>query len=139
MDSMLDAGTEERIAEKSTGELINDLTTQLSHLARTEVQLAMREGREKVRHAGVGAVTSAVSGVLAFYGGAAVLAGVVLLLALAVPAWTAALIVGAVVLAVAGVGALIARGQPRRSAPMPSASVESAKEDLHMVREATKR
>ncbi len=62
-----------------------------------------------------------------------------LLLALAVPAWVAAMIVGAVVLLIAGVAALVAKKQFTKSAPMPSEAVDSAKEDVQVVKEAAKR
>ncbi len=125
--------------EKSTAELVHDLTEQFSHLARTEVRLAVREVRDKAKHAGVGVASIGIAGVLAGYGTAIVLAGVVLLLALALPAWVAAMIVGGAVLLVAGVAALVARGQFAKSAPMPSGAVESAKEDVATVKEAARR
>jgi hypothetical protein len=70
---------------------------------------------------------------------AVVLAGVVLLLALVLPAWIAAMIVGGALLLAAAVAALVARGQFRKSAPMPSAAVEEAREDVAVVKEAMKR
>lgn len=127
--------------DKSTGELVKDLTEQLGRLTRNEIELAMRETRRKGRHAGLGAVSAGAGGVLALYGGGAIMAGIVLLVAraLAVPTWGGALIVGAVTLVGAGIAALIARAQLRRAAPLPSASVESAKEDVQTVKEAARR
>jgi Flp pilus assembly protein TadB len=123
-------------AEKSTSELVRDLTDQVSHLARTEVTLAVRELKGKAKHAGVGAAVAGAGGVLAFYGGAVLVVACVLLLALVLPAWAAALIVAGVLFAVAGVAMLVARKELRRSAPMPSPALESAKEDIHAVKEA---
>jgi Flp pilus assembly protein TadB len=123
-------------AEKSTAELVRDLTDQVSHLARTEVTLAVRELKGKAKHAGVGAAVAGAGGVLAFYGGAVLVAACVLLLALVLPAWAAALIVAGALFAVAGVAMLVARKELRRSAPMPSPALESAKEDIHAVKEA---
>lgn len=122
--------------EKSTAELVRDLTDQVSHLARTEVTLAVRELKGKAKHAGVGAAVAGAGGVLAFYGGAVLVAACVLLLALVLPAWAAALIVAGALFAVAGVAMLVARKELRRSAPMPSPALESAKEDIHAVKEA---
>lgn len=123
-------------AEKSTSELVRDLTDQVSHLARTEVTLAVRELKGKAKHAGVGAAVAGAGGVLAFYGGAVLVAACVLLLALVLPAWAAALIVAGALFAVAGIAMLVARKELRRSAPMPSPALESAKEDIHAVKEA---
>jgi hypothetical protein len=139
MSSMPDVDLDKPLDEKSTGELVKDFTAQLSHLTRTEVQLAMREARDKAKHAGLGAATAGVGGVLAFYGGAAIVAGLVLLLALAMPAWVAAMIVGAAAFAAAGIAALIARAQLRRAAPLPSESVDSVEADVAAVKEAAKR
>ncbi|HEY0449694.1 phage holin family protein [Actinophytocola sp.] len=139
MSSISDVGAEKPIGEKSAAELVHDLTEQFSHLARTEVRLAVREVQDKAKHAGKGAASIGLAGVLAGYGVAVVLAAVVLLLALVLPAWAAALIVGAVLLLAAGIAALVARKQFRQGAPMPSEAVESAKEDIQVVKEAVRR
>jgi membrane protein len=139
MSSTTDVGADKPVGEKSTAELVRDLTEQFSHLARTEVRLAVREVQDKAKHAGIGVAGFGVAGVLAFYGGAIVLAGLVMLLALAVTAWVAAMIVGAAVLLGAGVAALVAKGQLKKSAPMPSEAVDSAKDDVQAVKEAAKR
>ena len=123
-------------AEKSTSELVRDLTDQVSHLARTEVTLAVRELKGKAKHAGLGAAVAGAGGLLAFYGGAVLIAACVLLLALVLPAWGAALIVAGVLFAAAGVAVLVARKELRQSAPMPSPALESAKEDIQAVKEA---
>ncbi|MGB3439287.1 MAG: phage holin family protein [Actinophytocola sp.] len=122
--------------EKSTAELVHDLTDQMSRLARTEVTLAMRELKSKAKHAGVGAAFAGAGGLFAFYGGGVLVAACVLLLALALPAWAAALIVAGVLFVIAAVAVLVARKQLKQSAPLPSPSVESAKEDIQAVKEA---
>lgn len=124
--------------DKSTAELVRDLTDQMSRLARTEVTLAVREMKSKAKHAGVGAAFAGAGGLFAFFGGAVLVAACVLLLALALPAWAAALIVAGALFVIAGIAVLMARAQLRQSAPMPSPSVESAKEDIHAVKEARK-
>jgi Flp pilus assembly protein TadB len=125
--------------EKSTAELVRDLTDQVSRLARTEVTLAIREVKGKAKHAGVGAAIAGAGGVFAFYGGAVLMAAFVLLLALVLPAWAAALIVAGALFVVAGISMLVARKQLKQGAPMPSPAVESAKEDIQAVKEARKR
>lgn len=139
MNSIAESGPDKQAGEKSTGELVHDLTEQFTHLARTEVRLAMHEVQDKVKHAGIGAASIGAAGVLAGYGLAIVLAGVVLLLALVLPAWIAAMIVGVVLLLIAGVAALVARGQFRKSSPMPSEAVEEARRDVQVVKEAVQR
>ena len=139
MSSISDVGGREPAGDKSTADLVRDLTEQLSHLARTEVRLAVREAREKARHAGLGVASLGAAGVLAGYGGAVVLAGLVLLLALAVPAWVAAMIVGVVLLLAAGAAAFVGKRQLAKGSPMPSVALEEAREDIEAVKEATRR
>jgi Flp pilus assembly protein TadB len=122
--------------EKSTANLVHDLTEQVSHLARTEVELAARELKRKAKHTGVGVGVAGAGGLLAFYGGATLIAACVLLLALVLPAWGAALIVAGVLFAAAGIAMLVARKQLKQGAPMPSPTLESAKQDIQAVKEA---
>jgi membrane protein len=122
--------------QKSTAELVHDLTEQVSRLARTEVTLAARELKDKAKHAGLGAAIAGAGGVFAFYGGATLVAACVLLLALVLPAWGAALIVAGALFAAAGLAMVVARKQLRQSAPVPSPVLESAREDIQAVREA---
>jgi Flp pilus assembly protein TadB len=131
------SATTDHHAERSTAELVRDLTEQVNHLARTEVTLAVRELKTKAKHAGLGAAIGGAGGVFAFYGGGVLVAAFVLLLALVLPAWAAALIVAGVLFAVAGVAVLVARNQLRQSAPpVPEQALESTKEDVHAVKEA---
>lgn len=123
-------------SDKSTADLVRDLVEQVNHLARTEVTLAVRELKGKARHAGLGAAVAGAGGLFAFYGGAVLVAACVLLLALVLPAWAAALIVAGVLFAVAGIAVLVARKQLRQGAPMPSPAVESVKDDIQAVKEA---
>jgi hypothetical protein len=126
--------TTDHHADKSTAELVRELTEQVKHLTRTEATLAVRELKGKAKHAGLGAAIAGAGGVLAFYGGGVLVAAIVLLLALALPAWAAALIVAAVLFAAAGIAVLVARKQLKQSAPVPSPALEHAKEDIQAVK-----
>lgn len=139
MSSTTDVGANKPVAEKSTAELVNDLTSQVGHLVRTEVRLAAREAQEKAKHAGFGIAGIGAAGLLGLYGLAAVLAGIVLLLAMVMPAWGAAMVVAAALFLAAGIAVLVARKQFRKGSPMPSDAVDSAKEDVHVIKEAAKR
>ena len=88
--------------ERSLGELFGDLTRQLSTLIRQEFQLARTEMTDKAATAGKNVGFIAAGGVLAYAGLLAIIAGIVLALALAIPAWLSALIVGIVVAIIGG-------------------------------------
>lgn len=140
MSSITDVGAGKPAAEKSTAELVNDLTNQFSHLARTEIRLAARETQEKAKHAGVGLAGFGTAGLLALYGVGAVIAGVILLLAMVVPAWAAAMIVAGALFVAAAIAALVGRRQFRRGTPpLPSDAIDSAREDVHVLTRAAKR
>jgi uncharacterized membrane protein YqjE len=83
------------------GEMVTQLAEQVSRLIREELRLAQAEMAQKGKRAGLGAGMFGGGGVAALYGIAALLAAIVLALALVMPAWAAALVVGAVLLAVA--------------------------------------
>jgi hypothetical protein len=89
--------------EASVGELVRGATEQISRLVRDELALARAEMAQKGKWAGVGAGLLRGGGPVALYG----VAAVVLVLAEVMPRWLAALVVALVLLAVAGVPALL--------------------------------
>ena len=127
-------------ADRSTAELVQQMSEQVSRLVREELRLAQLELAHKGRRVGIGAGLFGGGGLLAVYGLAAVIAGLALLLALVVPAWAAALIVGGVLLGVAGVLALLGKNQVQGAAPpAPQQTIDSVKADVDMVKERAHR
>jgi Putative Actinobacterial Holin-X, holin superfamily III len=131
---------EDNRRDRSTGELVQQLSEQVSRLIRDELRLARLELSDKGKRAGIGAGLFGGGGLLGAYGVAAVIAAVALALALVLPAWAAALIVGAVLLAAAGLLALLGRNQVRRATPpVPQQTIESVKADVDVVKERASR
>lgn len=125
--------------ERATAELVRTAAEQISRLVRDELRLAQAEIARKSRHAGVGAGLFGAGGLVALYGVAALLTAVVLLLAYVMPAWLAAVIVGVVLLGVAGILALIGRKQVQQATPVvPEETVHNVKEDVATLAEAVK-
>src|SRR5215218_7439751 len=93
--------------DKSVGELVGQLSEQTSTLIRQEMRLARAELQEKGKRVGVGAGMFGGAGVVALYGVGALIAAAIMLIGTAVEPWLAALIVGVVLLAVAGLVALL--------------------------------
>lgn len=121
----------------STAELVRDLSEGVSRLVRDELRLARIELTEKGKHAGIGVGLFGGAGLVAFYGGAALVAAVILLLALTLPAWVAALLVGIALLAVGGLLGLLGKKQVTRAAPpMPEETVRSVKADVDAVKDS---
>jgi uncharacterized membrane protein YqjE len=122
--------------QRPAGELVKDLTTQVSTLVRQELELAKVELTEKGKQAGIGAGMFGGAGVLALYGVGALVATAILALATAVDGWLAALIVAVVLLAGAGVLALLGKARAKRAVPvMPEQTVETIKEDVRYTKE----
>ncbi|ACZ89065.1 phage holin family protein [Streptosporangium roseum] len=124
----------------STAELIRQMSEEVSRLVRDELRLAKLELAEKGRHAGIGAGLFGGAGVVALYGGGALVAAVILLLALAMPAWAAAAIVGVVLLAVAAVLGFLGKRQVTEAVPpAPERTIESLRHDIDVVKERAHR
>ena len=122
---------------QSTGELVSRLSQDLSQLMRDELRLAQVEVSGKAKKAGVGAGMFGASGLLALYGVGAIVATVILALDLVMPAWLAALIVAVVLLAAAGVVALLGKKRVTEAVPpVPERTVDSVKQDIDAVRNA---
>lgn len=128
------------LANSSTAQLVERLSTQVSALVRDEIALATEEMKQKGSRIGAGIGISGAGGLLALYGLAAMFAAAVLGLATVLDAWLAALIVGVVLLALAGVLAMAGIGQVRSGAPpVPEQAVQSTKRDIATVKESIHR
>jgi len=121
--------------EPSTAELFTRLTEQSRQLVRDEIRLAQAETERKVKHGIAGVAEFGVAGVLALYGVGLLLTTIVLGLAEALPAWLAALIVTVVVLAIAGVLALMGKKQVGEATPpVPERAVAGIKQDVDTLK-----
>jgi membrane protein len=130
----------EELSEQSVGELVQQVSQQTAELVRKEMRLAQVELREKGKRAGTGAGMFGGAGVVALYGVGAVVAAVVMLVATAIEPWIAALIVGAVLLASAGLVALLGKRQVEQATPAkPERAMESMQHDVEYVKERARR
>ncbi|WP_432485935.1 phage holin family protein [Kineococcus esterisolvens] len=124
----------------SVGQLVSDLTQQVSRLVRDEVQLAKMDLTEKGKKAGLGLGAFSVAGLLAFFAIAALVTTAVAALSLVLDVWLSALIVAVVLLALAAVAALVGEKEVQQATPpVPQASVDSVKADVDAVKEGFKR
>ncbi|MFG1684227.1 phage holin family protein [Nonomuraea sp. NPDC049269] len=123
-----------------THKLVNDLSEQVSRLVRDELRLARLELTRKGKRAGFGAGLFGAAGMAAFFGGATLVATVILLLALVMPAWAAAALVAGVLFIVAAVLGLLGKKQVKQAAPpVPEEAIASIKADIDMVKERARR
>ena len=118
---------------------VTELYHQLESLVETQLHLAKTELSEKMDQVKKGAGTISIGGALAFYGGMALLAGLVLLLNTWIETlWISALIVGAVV---ALVGWMMVMGGKKAMKPSnlkPERTMRSFKEDKEALKRRTR-
>ena len=122
--------------DPTLGALVHDLTEQTSQLVRSEVELAKAELAQKGKQAGIGIGLFSAAGLLAFFGGAVLITTAILVLALVLPAWASALIIGVLLLAAAGVAALVGKNKVTEATPpKPQRAMEGVREDIATIKE----
>jgi uncharacterized membrane protein YqjE len=127
--------TQEELRNQSTGDLVKQLSQQVSTLVRQEVELAKSEMGEKGKKAGVGIGMFGGAGAAGLLALGSLTAFLVLVLDLAMPAWAAALIVTALWAGAAGVLALQAREKVKEvGKPIPEKTADSVKEDVEWLK-----
>ena len=127
------------LRERGTGELIKQLSHQVSTIARLEVELAKAEVAEKGKKAGIGAGMLGGAAVAALLALGSLTAFLIMALAIVLPEWAAALLVTALWGGTAAVLAL--RGRDKLGevgAPVPEKTVDSVKEDVQWLKGQTR-
>jgi len=130
--------------DRPLGQLFGRLTNDVSLLMRQELQLAKAELTEKAARARKDAVTVGTGGFVAYLGGLALMAAVILFLTqvVGIVAWLSALLVG---LACAGAGyVMLNRGirdmraidpKPQRTVETMRSTVTGVRNDIQLVKE----
>lgn len=126
-------------AERPLGALFADLARQTGLLMRQEVALAGTELAGKARSAARGTVILGFGGLLATMGGFGLLAGAILALALLIPLWLSALLVGGAVAAIGIAIALVGARRLRDIDPAPRQTLESLQEDRQWLNQQLNR
>lgn len=124
-----------KMKRPSVLQLIAGLPAQLIALVKIEIEQAKAELKAKAISAGVGVGMLLAAALLAFFAFATLVATAVLALTLVFQPWLAALIIGVALLVLAGIVALVGvrmlkKGMP----PVPTAALESLKEDVHALK-----
>jgi len=120
-------------------ELLKDLSEQSTTLIRQEIELAKAEMTAKGKQVGIGAGAFGGAALVGLYAVGALTAAIILALSTAVDGWLAALIVGVVYAAVAGVLALVGKNKTQAGAPpVPERAISSTKEDVEWAKTRAK-
>ncbi|HMI28432.1 MAG TPA: phage holin family protein [Gaiellaceae bacterium] len=126
------------LRDRPIGELLKELANETTTLVRQELDLAKAEMREKAGKAGPGFGMWGAAGVTGLLALGSLTAFLILALDGAMPNWLAALIVGLVYAAIAGV--LYVRGKHRveeAGSPVPEKTIETVKEDVQWAKHPT--
>lgn len=127
--------TNESRDTRSLIELVRALPTLFGNLIKAELNQLKKELAFKAKHAGIGIGFFVVAAGFAFFALGVLVAAAVLGIAVVLPGWLSALIVGVALLLIAGALAFagirfLQKGLP----PVPTESVESMKEDVEAVK-----
>jgi uncharacterized membrane protein len=129
-----------RAEDRPAGELVKDLSEQISRLVRDELRLAQLEMTRKGKQAGLGVGMFAGGGVFAWFGLGCLIACAIIAIAGVIAAWLAALIVGVALLLLAAIAALIGRGRLKKATPpVPGETIGSVKADVEELKERAHR
>lgn len=120
--------------DRSLGELVGELARETRTLVRQEVALAKTELTQTATEVGKDVGFLAVGGAVAYAGFLAILAAIILALALVLPWWLAAAIVGVVVAGVGG--ALMSKGLAalKHTELAPRQTLDTLKGDVDAVK-----
>lgn len=133
------ASSQDELRDRGTGDLVKELSEQVTTLVRQEVELAKAEVGEKGKKAGVGAGLLGGAGVAGLLALGSLTAFLILALDGVMPNWAAALIVTAVWGAVAGALALRGRRKVQEvGSPAPEKTIETLKEDKEWLKDPTR-
>lgn len=120
--------------QASLGSLISELTQEASTLVRQEVELAKTEVSHTAKRLGKGAGFIGAGAVLGFAGLLAFIATCIILLAVVLKLWIAALIVTFLVFACAGLLALSGLNMMKRESLAPKHTMQTIKEDVEWAK-----
>jgi hypothetical protein len=132
---MSDSAPEASNERVSLVSLLKRIPQQISRLVRDEITAARLELTTKVKAAGIGAGLIVGGVVFALFALGVLIGAAVSALALVLALWLAQLIVGVVLLVVAGILAMIGINKLKKGVPpLPTDSIESVKADIRTVK-----
>ncbi len=135
MSAMGDHGSDAPV-----GELVTRASQQISELVREEMRLARAEMTQKGKRYGLGGGLFGGAGLVGVLAAQALVAAAVAALALVLPLWASALIIGAALAAVAALLGLAGRKQVTRAgSPTPEKTIDSVKADVAAIKEKAHR
>lgn len=122
--------------ERTIGQLVSDVSTDISQMMRGEIELAKAEIKQDVTHAGKGAGMFAGAGVVALYGLGLLFLGLAGVIAIWLPWWAGLLIVAGVLFVIAGILALVGKKQVSQVKGKPARAIDHAQQTVNTLKQA---
>jgi len=120
---------------RSLFDLVRSVPELIQRLIRDELRAARAEAMRKTKSLGVGVGILVAGAVLALYGLGFLFGSAVDALELIFQPWLAALIVGAVLVVLAAILAMVGlRALKKGAPPVPTETIDSVKQDIHAVK-----
>ncbi|MBW3612583.1 MAG: phage holin family protein [Chloroflexi bacterium] len=128
-----------REESRGLGDLLGDLSRQVSTLVRKEIELARVEVTSSARKMGSGAAMAGAGGAILYAGLLVLLGAAVLgLIEAGIDPWLSALIVAVVVLAIGGVVTAMGVKRIQETELAPKETAETVRENVEYVKEQIK-
>ncbi|AXH97137.1 phage holin family protein [Ornithinimicrobium avium] len=122
--------------DRTIGQLVSDVSTDISQIMRGEIELAKAEIKQDVGHAGKGAGMFVGAGVLGLYGLGLLLLGLAGVIAIWLSWWAGLLIVAAVLFVVAAILALVGKKQISQVKGKPERAISHAQQTVATLKQA---
>ncbi len=130
-------GSPAQDSERTLGQLVAQVTQDISTIVRKEIELARAEITSSLRYAAKGVPMLLVAGVLSLYAlGLLLMAGAWGLYALGLPAWAGFLIMAVLLLVVAGILVLVGKRALTQVNPKPERAIANAEETISTLKSA---
>ena len=126
------------MAASSVAHILGDIVGNVQEITRSEIRLVKTELREEAGRAIAAAGITSIGLLLTFYGVGLVLVAAFVALTLAMPAWTAAIVLA---VPVGAIGALLIQTGVKRLRTLslkPEKTIETVKENLEWLKTQTK-
>jgi uncharacterized membrane protein YqjE len=130
--------TNSYVGERSAGEIVQSVIRDVGEVVRGEVRLAKVEMAEKVSKAGKAGGMFGGAAVCGLMGLGALVTAAIAALAIVLPLWAAAGIVGLFLLCIGGVMYLGGRSKMKDVTPVPERTVETLKDDVEWAKHPTR-
>lgn len=130
------ANHESSSQDRTLGQLVAQVTEDISVIVRTEIQLAKVEITQALGVAGKGAGLLAGAGVVALYALGLLFVTLALVIALWLPAWAGFLIITVVLFIVAAILAILGRNALKKVDAKPERAIAQAQETIAAIKGA---